>query len=59
MSKKKFKLQVPDKFPSQDKWLSMDEYIRFVNFCANHFPINKVSVADEITMRVNVPFSIK
>jgi len=55
---KKLKLPVLDKFPEQDKWLSMDEYIRFVNFCAKYFPRNRPSRADEIAMRVNVPFSL-
>lgn len=56
---KKLKLPVSDKFPEQDRWLSMDEYIEFVNFCANNFPKDKVSVREEASMRVNVPFSIK
>ena len=47
------------KFPEGNRWLSMDEYIEFINFCANNFPRNKISVEDEIAARVNVPFSIK
>lgn len=56
---KKLKLPISDKFPEQDRWLPMDEYIRFVNFCAKYFPRNRQSPADELAMRVNVPFSIK
>lgn len=58
MRKSELKLPV-GKFPEQDRWLSMDEYIEFVNFCANNFPRSKVSVKEEAAMRVNVPFSIK
>lgn len=59
MNKQTMKLPVSDKFPEQDRWLPMDEYIKFVNFCAKYFPRNKVSKADEMAMRVNVPFTIK
>ncbi len=58
MRKSELKLPI-GKFPEQDRGLSMDEYIEFVNFCADNFPKDKVSVREEVTMRVNVPFSLK
>lgn len=58
MIKEKLNLPV-GKFPEQDRWLSMDDYVRFINFCHTYFPPKKQSKKDELTMRVNVPFSIK
>lgn len=54
---KKLKLPVINNFPEENKWLSMDEYIEFVNFIANNFPRDKKR--DDADMRVDVPFSIK
>lgn len=45
-------------FPGRDKWLSMDEYIKFVNFNARYFRKDKASKAEKLAMRVDVPFSI-
>ncbi len=56
MEKDDLKLPIGE-FPEQDRWLSMDDYIEFVNFCANNFPKDKVS-AEEAFVHVRVPFSI-
>ena len=53
------KLPIIANFPERDKWLSMDEYIRFLNFTAAHFRKRKHNKINEINMLVNVPFSIK
>ena len=58
MIKGKLKLPV-GKFPEHDRWLSMDDYVEFVNFTNRYFHKNKMSKKDELAMRVNVPFSIK
>jgi hypothetical protein len=55
----KLKLPIIADFPAQDRWLSMDEYIKFVNFISAHFRKTKNVKKNEIDMRVNVPFSIK
>lgn len=47
------------KFPEQNRWLSMDDYVRFVNFNLQCFGKRKISKKDELAMHVNVPFSIK
>ncbi|MCX5686180.1 MAG: hypothetical protein NTW09_01770 [Candidatus Omnitrophica bacterium] len=57
MIKGKLKLPV-GKFPEHDKWLSMDDYIKFINFTSTYFR-RKRTKKDELAMRVNVPFSIK
>ena len=59
MSVKKIKLPMLNKFPEQNRWLSMDEYIKFVNFNLKYFIKNKNVKRDELAMRVNVPFSIR
>lgn len=46
------------KFPEQDRWLSMDDYIKFINFTSTYFR-RKRTKKYELAMRVNVPFSIK
>ena len=56
---KKIKLPIITDFPERDKWLSMDEYIRFLDFTAAHFRQRKHNKINEINMLVNVPFSIK
>ncbi len=56
---KKLNLPIIADFPGQDKWLSMNEYIRFVNFTATHFRKRKRSKKNEMNMRVTVPFLIK
>ena len=55
---KKLKLPIISNLPEHHKWLSMDEYIKFVNF---NFKIRrgKNRKRDEITMHVNAPFFIK
>jgi len=59
MKKNKMNLPVSGKFPDQDRWLTMDEYIKFVNFCANHFPRNKTSKREWLAMHAGIPFSMK
>ena len=55
---KKLKLPIIGDIPERRKWLSMDEYIKFVNF--NHkIRGRKNAKWDESDMHVNVPFSIK
>lgn len=56
---KKMKLTVSSKFPTQNKWLSMDEYIEFVNFNSRYFRRNKIMKKDDSDMRAKVPFSMK
>lgn len=56
---KKLKLSVTDKGAGQDRYLSMNDYIRFVNFNLKCFGKTKITKRDEIAMRVSVPFSIK
>lgn len=56
---KKMKLPIIANFPGQDKWLPMDEYIKFVNFFSTHLRKRKINKKNEINMRANVPFSIK
>jgi hypothetical protein len=56
---KKINLPTTKNFPAQNRWLSMNEYIKFINFAAAHFPKQKNSKTNEIKMLVNVPFSIK
>ena len=58
------KITIPDLklpvggFPQHDSWLSMDDYIKFINFTSTYFR-RKMTKKDELMMRVNVPFSIK
>lgn len=56
---KKLKLPVTDKDAGQDRWLSMNDYIKFVNFNLRCFGKRKISKRDEIAMHVNAPFLIK
>lgn len=42
-----------------DKSLSMDEYLEFVNFCAQHFPRKKMSKNEWLAIHRGVPFSLK
>ncbi|MDD3905206.1 MAG: hypothetical protein PHS46_01590 [Candidatus Omnitrophica bacterium] len=57
---RKDELRLPvGKFPEKNGWLPMAEYVEFVNFCANNFPVSKVSAKEEVAMHVNVPFSLK
>jgi len=56
---KKTKSSVTGKTFGHDKFLSMDEYVAFVNFNMRYFRKGKTAKSDEIAMRVNVPFSIK
>ncbi|MFH0764702.1 MAG: hypothetical protein V1927_06840 [Candidatus Omnitrophota bacterium] len=55
----KLNLPIGKWIPEQHKWLSMNEYIEFVNFTHKYFHKNKLSKKDELIMRVDVPFSIK
>lgn len=57
----KLKLPVMCGIPENNKWLSMDEYIKFVNFNAKCFRKYRIRnrKTDEMAMHVNVPFSIK
>jgi len=59
MNARKIKLPISRKFPSQNRWLSMEDYIEFINFNTRYFRKGRTAKADEIAMRVNVPFSIK
>lgn len=56
---KKLKLPVITNFPAQDKSLSMNEYIKFVNFISKHFKKMKNSKKNEISLHTGIPFSIK
>ena len=56
---KKLKLPMIGNLPEQDKWLSMNDYIEFVNFNLRYFRVKKDTKNSEIDMRVNVPFTIK
>jgi len=55
---KKLKLPIIGDLPERNKWLSMDEYIRFVNFNLK-IRGRETAKRDETAMRVNVPFSIR
>lgn len=48
-----------NKLPYLDKHLSMDEYFKFVNFCAEHFSGKKMSKKEWFAMHRGVPFSLK
>ena len=54
----KLKLPIGGGLPEQHKWLSMDDYIKFINFTSTYFR-RKRTKKDVLIMRVNVPFSIK
>lgn len=56
---KKLKLPITDKHVEQDRYLSMNEYVAFVNFNLRYFRKEKIAKKDELAMHVNVPFSIK
>ena len=56
---KKLKLPTIGNLPERHDWLSMDEYIKFVNFNLRYFRRTKNAKQGEIAMRVNVPFLIK
>lgn len=56
---KKLKLPVTDNDAGQDRWLSMNDYIKFVNFNLRCFGKRKISKRDDIAMHVNAPFLIK
>ena len=56
---KKLKLPIFGNIPESNKWLSMDDYIEFVNFNLKYFKRNKSIKRDELAMHVNVPFLIK
>jgi hypothetical protein len=55
---KKLNLPVNGDFPENDRWLSMDEYVEFVNFNRTIWK-RRTTKKDERDMRVNVPFVIK
>ncbi|MFA4981793.1 MAG: hypothetical protein WC592_04920 [Candidatus Omnitrophota bacterium] len=42
-----------------DKRLSMDDYVKFVNFCAKHFPRKRMSKDEWLTLHRGIPFSLK
>ena len=54
----KLNLPIGKGLPEQHRWLSMDDYIKFVNFTSTYFR-RKRTKKDELIMRVNVPFVIK
>lgn len=54
---KKLKLPILKNAPENNKWLSMDEYIKFLNFNAELFG-RKGAKKTEDDMPVNVPFRI-
>jgi len=56
---KKIKLPTTAGFPEQEKWLQMEEYIRFINFSAAHFRKIQKNKRHGMNMLVDVPFSIK
>lgn len=55
---KKLKLPIAADFPEQRKWLSMDEYVGFVNFSLK-IRVKTNRKRDEIKMRVNTPFCLQ
>lgn len=55
---KKLKLPILKKVPERDKWLSMDDYIEFLNFNARNFGKSKTEKNRNDT-HVRIPFSIK
>ena len=55
----RLKLPIIRNLPEQNRWLSMDEYIKFVNFNLKYFRRKKGVKRDEREMRVNVPFLIR
>lgn len=59
MNTERLRLPVSDKFPVSDRWLSMDEYVEFVNFCSRYFPRKKMSKKEWLALHRGVPFSIK
>ena len=56
---KKLKLPLITNFPEQNKWLSMNEYIKFINFNATNFQKRKNNKKFEINMHTGAPFLIK
>jgi len=55
----KLKLPISKDFPEANGWLSMDDYIEFVNFNSKYFRPGKRTKKDKLYMPVNVPFSLK
>jgi hypothetical protein len=55
---KYLKLPISAKFPAKHKWLSMDEYIKFVNFSFKN-RVRKDLKSNELNMRVNAPFYLQ
>jgi len=56
---KKLNLPILKNMPEHNNWLSMNDYIEFVNFNLRYFRKGKVPKKERDAMRVNVPFSIK
>ena len=56
---KKLKLPKIEHLPECHKWLSMDEYIKFLNFNSKYFPGKGDARRSKMDMRVSAPFSIK
>lgn len=56
---KKLKLPIVRNSPQNHKWLSMDEYIKFVNFNFKYFGKKNNTKNGEADTRVDAPFSIK
>jgi hypothetical protein len=52
-------LPISKDFPESNRWLPMNEYIKFINFMAANFSRWKGTKKDEINMHVNIPFRIK
>jgi hypothetical protein len=55
---KKMKLPIIKGEGPPDKVLSMDDYVKFVNFASSLFPGRRISKKDERAMRVDVPFTL-
>lgn len=56
---KKLILPSSGKNVEQDRCLSMNDYIRFVDFNLRCFGKARIAKKDELAMHVNVPFSIR
>lgn len=60
MKKNTLDLNLPvGDFPEQHKWLSMNDYIEFINFTSKHFPRKRITKKEWLDLHRGVPFSIK
>ena len=53
------KLPMSDKFPESNRWLSMEEYFKFVNFILKSFPRQKMTKKEWVAMHSGARFSLK